>query len=75
MNKDQLVTHFTALVNAHDLTYVYADGGETYRRGEDQYEAIMAIVPLIGQDTAKEIWNANVEKKLQPFVWEEFKWL
>lgn len=74
MNKDQLVVHFTALVDAHDITYDYADDGKTYRRGKDQYEAIMAIVPLIGQETAKEIWNANVEKKMQSFVWDEFKW-
>lgn len=73
MNSD-LVAHFTALVNAHDLTYTYSDDDSVFRRGDAQYKAIKSMVPSVGEEVAKQIWNANVEKKMQPFVWDEFKW-
>ena len=65
-------------ITNHDLTYVYADSGIEYERGNREYKAIMrAFKELDSDDKATIIdhWNKNVSENLVEDVRKDFEWL
>jgi hypothetical protein len=65
---------FRDMCEKHDLTYTYSDDGRTYSKGEAEYKAIVEFSKKIPREMAVKIWNETVEKKMQSFVWDEYKW-
>lgn len=55
---------FKELVSKHDLTYSYSDDYSVYRKGEEQYKAILNLSKELPKEDVVQIWNENVDKKL-----------
>jgi hypothetical protein len=70
----ELIAKYTELVSSHDLTFRYSDDPTYYRRGNNEYAAIMALAKQIDLATAKAIWNANVDRSIVESGRKEFYW-
>lgn len=66
--------HFTALVNAHDLTYDYSDDGRAWRLGREQYDRIRKAAEQLPREEVVRIWNAAVDRKMREGFREPFYW-
>ena len=65
---------FLEACQAHDLTYMYSDDFEVYRRGQTQRERIEELSKHIPQTRRADIWNAIVDTKLLENARESFYW-
>lgn len=58
------LAEFEAMVNGHDLTYQYSDDGSVWRRGQNEYDKIVAATLLLPIEDVKRIWNAKCDRTL-----------
>lgn len=65
---------FARLVEAHDLTYTYADDSRAYARGRAEHDALIALAKQLPRETAAAIWNAAVDRKITPAYRADFYW-
>jgi hypothetical protein len=71
--------HWATLVRRHDLTYDYSDDHRAWCKGRDERQHIMSLFNGFDDDTKREaraIWNANVERCINPafavaYMWKE----
>lgn len=73
------LSDFERMVDNHDLTYSYADDGDSWRRGQAQFDAIIKAARTLPIDDVKRIWKAKCDKCLiadaaPQFYWQD-RWL
>lgn len=68
------IKEFEDMVNRHDLTYDYSDDGYVWRRGLASEKAIKEAAKQFPIEDVKRIWNAMVDKCLQPHARKPFYW-
>lgn len=69
-----IVEQFKELVKKHDLTYSYSDDYSVYKKGEDEYKAIVNLSKQLPKEVVVQIWNENVDNKMLPYVRSEYYW-
>ena len=65
---------FRTLCIRHDLTHMYSDDGEVYRRGRESLMKIREIAKELSKEAVVRIWNEVVDMKVlegyrDPFYW------
>lgn len=65
---------FEQMVERHDLTYSYSDDGESWRRGQAQFDAIIAAARHLPIDDVKRIWKAKCDSCLVAGAAPNFYW-
>jgi hypothetical protein len=58
------IEEFKEMVRKHDLTYMYSDDSNYYRRGNESFNAIRKAAKQLPTDEVRAIWNAEVDRKI-----------
>ena len=66
---------FRAMVEAHDLMYLFSDDMRVYRAGRDSMLKIQKAAEALPPGVAKRIWDATVDAKLVAPLRAEFYWI
>ena len=65
---------FEKEVNHHDLTYSYSDDHSVWSRGAAHYDKIHKAAMTLPRDDVERIWNAMVDRRMQPDYRRQFYW-
>ena len=65
---------FRRMCERHDLTYVYSDDANEWRRGLASAEALREAARLMDRRTAVRIYNEVVDSKVVPQWRADFYW-
>lgn len=64
---------FREMVRKHDVSYNYSDDHSVWKRGQAQYDKIVAYAKQnLTKEDASRIWNEEVSKMFRdptPFLW------
>jgi hypothetical protein len=70
----EALSEFVRLVNAHDLTWDFADDSQSRRRGHEQLKAIQRLARDLPTEDVTRIWNAMVDRSLVPEGRRHYYW-
>lgn len=68
------IEKFKDLISKHDLTYSYSDDYSVYKKGDDEYKAILNLSKELPKEDVVQIWNENVDKKILAHSRSEYYW-
>lgn len=64
------------LITLHDLTHVYSDDNEAYKRGQEEYKTIIDCMNELSEEQKIECrkhWNLMVDKKINSDYADDWK--
>lgn len=65
---------FEQEVNHHDLTHGYSDDHSVWQRGTAHYDKIHKAAQSLPREDVERIWNAMVDRRMQPDYRQQFYW-
>ena len=68
------VNEFEEMVRRHDLTHMYSDDGDVWRRGNANLQEIREAAQRLPREDVERIWNTIVDSKLIDSARSQFYW-